>query len=295
VTHAHLSGEPVVALDARLALGESPVWDERTGCLYVADILDGDVLRFDPRTGDAPTVAHAEGTVGAVALTDGDGLLLAAGMQLVLDGSVVAEIDDASGVRFNDGAVDAAGRFWVGTMALDGSPEGGTLYRSDRDGMTATLSPVSISNGIDWSLDGTTMYYVDTTAQRIDAFAFDAATGSISERRTFAEIDPVDGSPDGLAVDAEGYVWLALWDGWALRRYRPDGTLERVVDLPVSLVTSCAFGGDDLGDLYVTTASVGLSDAELRAQPHAGAVFACRPGVTGRPPNRFRGPASLRA
>jgi len=265
------------------------VWDERNGCLYVVDITQGDVLRFDPATGDATTVVHVDGTVGAVALTAEGGLLLGAGTQLVLDGSVVAAIGDAEGVRFNDGAVDAAGRFWIGTMALEESPGGGTLYQSDGHGMTPMLAPVSISNGIDWSLDGTQMYYVDSTAQRIDVFAFDVTTGSISDRRAFAEIDPVDGAPDGLTVDAEGHVWLALWDGWALRRYRPDGTLERVVDLPVSRVTSCAFGGDDLGDLYVTSASKGLSDAELRAQPHAGALFVFRPGVAGRPANRYAG------
>jgi len=265
------------------------VWDERSGCLYLVDVTRGDVHRFDPRTGEATTAAHVEGTVGAVAFTADGRLLLAAGTELVLDGSVLAHVEDADGVRFNDGAVDAAGRFWIGTMALDGSPGGGTLYRSDAGGMTPMLAPVSISNGIDWSLDGTQMYYVDSTAQRIDVFAFDAATGSISERRTFAEIDPVDGTPDGLTIDAEGHVWLALWEGWALRRYRPDGTLERIVDLPVSRVTSCAFGGEDLHDLYVTSANIGLSDAELRAQPHAGGLFVFRPGVAGRTPNRFAG------
>jgi sugar lactone lactonase YvrE len=265
------------------------VWDVDAGCLYLVDILGGDVHRFDPASGDLSTAMHVDGTVGAVALTADGRLLLAAGTQLVLDGSVLAQIGDADEVRFNDGAVDAAGRFWIGTAALDDSPGRGTLYRSDSEGMAPMLAPVSISNGIDWTLDGTQMYYVDSTAQRIDVFDFDAAAGTISGRHTFAEIDPVDGAPDGLTVDAEGHVWLALWDGWALRRYRPDGTLERVVDLPVSNVTSCAFGGDDLGDLYVTSASKGLSEAELRAQPHAGGLFMLRPGVTGRPPNRFAG------
>jgi sugar lactone lactonase YvrE len=251
------------------------------------DITRGDVHRFDPRSGGSTRAAHVDGTVGAIALTTDGNLLLAAGMQLVLDGSVLAEVDDADGVRFNDGAVDALGRFWIGTMALDESPGAGTLYRSEGRGLAPMLAPVSISNGIDWSLDGTQMYYVDSTAQRIDVFAFDAAAGTISDRRTFAEIDPVDGSPDGLTVDADGHVWLALWDGWALRRYRPDGTLERIVDLPVSRVTSCAFGGEDLRDLYVTSASKDLSAAELRAQPHAGALFVLRPGVAGRPANRF--------
>jgi sugar lactone lactonase YvrE len=284
-----MSGEPVLALDARLELGEGPVWDDREQCLLFVDIERGEIHRFEPRTGAATTVAHVDGTVGAVALTRSGRLLAAAGTRLWLDGTPVAEATDADArvVRFNDGAVDPAGRFWAGTMALDESPGHGTLYRFGEGSLTAAVAPVSISNGIDWTLDGTQMYYADSTEQRVDVFDFDPESGSLSGREPFAEIDPVDGAPDGLTVDAEGHLWLALWDGWALRRYRPDGTLERIVELPVSRVTSCAFGGDDLRDLYVTSARTGLSEAELRAQAQAGGLFVLRPGVAGRAANRF--------
>ncbi|MDX6465237.1 MAG: hypothetical protein QOI27_277 [Gaiellaceae bacterium] len=284
-----MSGEPVLALDARHELGEGPVWDEREQCLLFVDILRGEIRRFDPRTGAATTIAQVDGTVGAIALTRSGRVLAAAGTRLLLDGTLVAEAPDADpqALRFNDGAVDAAGRFWAGTMALDESPGHGTLYRFDEGSLMPAVAAVSISNGIDWTLDGTQMYYADSTEQRVDVFDFDPESGSLSGRRPFVEIDPVDGTPDGLTVDAEGHLWLALWDGWALRRYRPDGTLERIVELPVSRVTSCAFGGDDLSDLYVTSARTGLSEAELRAQPQAGGLFALRPGVAGRAANRF--------
>jgi Gluconolactonase len=126
------------------------------------------------------------------------------------------------------------------------------------------------------------MYYADSPTGRIDVFAFDGSDGSLSDRRAFVEID-TGGVPDGLAVDAEDHVWVALWDGWAVHRYRPDGVLDRIVEVPVARPTSCAFGGDDLVDLYVTSASVGLSAAALEAQPWAGGVLALRPGVSGPP------------
>jgi len=257
--------------------------------------MRGAVHRLDPDTGTTTTLELGDTTVGAVALAADGRLLAAAGTTLLLDGSPVAELPEPDGIRFNDGAVDPQGRFWIGTMAFDETRGRGTLYRYDANGLTPVIPQVTISNGIDWSLDGTQMYYVDSTEQRIDVFRFDPETGSLSARRTFADIDPVDGTPDGLTVDAEGHVWLALWDGWAVRRYRPDGTLERIVELPAARVTSCAFAGGDLSDLYITTASTGLSDAELRAQPHAGGLFRLRPGVTGRVASRFAVSSSLTA
>ena len=174
-------------------------------------------------------------------------------------------------------------------MALDEAPGAGTLYRYDARGLVAMVPQVTVSNGIDWSGDGTLMYYADSPTGRIDVFAFDGTDGSLSDRRTFTEIDAGAAVPDGLCVDAEDHVWIALWDGWAVHRYRPDGVLDRVVELPVARPTSCAFGGDDLGELYITSASVRLSAAELEAQPWAGGVLALRPGVNGRLPNRFAG------
>jgi sugar lactone lactonase YvrE len=287
--------EPVLAFDARLDLGESPVWDERTRTLLAVDILRGSIVRFDPDSSTTELVGTLNGLVGAVALRREDGLVAAVDTSVVLldaelRSTVVAETPDAAGLRFNDGACDPQGRFWVGTMALDESPGRGTLYRYDERGLAPMVSPVSISNGIDWSVDGTRMIYADSTSRRIDVFAFDPEDGSVSDRRTFVDLGAGDVSvPDGLAVDAEDHVWVALWDGWAVHRYTPDGALDRVVKLPVARPTSCAFGGGDLGDLYITSARTGLTPDALAAQPGAGGVFVLRPDVRGRPPNRFAG------
>lgn len=286
--------EPVLALDARMELGESPVWDERTRTLLLVDVVRGTIVRFEPTRRAAETVAVLDDPVGSIALRRGGGLVAAAGTAVVLfdeqsSSAVVARLPAAGGLRFNDGACDAQGRYWVGTMALDSTPGRGTLWRYDDRGLAPIVAPVSISNGIDWSADGTRMYYVDTPSRRVEVFAFGAQDGSLSRRRTLVEIEAEGGFPDGLTVDAEDHVWVALWDGWAVRRYRPDGVLDRVVALPVSRPTSCAFGGDALGDLYVTSARGDLSAAELELQPHAGGLFVLRPGVCGRAPNRFAG------
>jgi sugar lactone lactonase YvrE len=285
-----------LALDARAELGEGPVWDDRAACLYFVDILQGHVHRFDPATGAARTF-DVDQPVGAIALTEGDDLLLA-----VRDGfarfdpasarvSMIAEVEaDRVDLRMNDGACDRTGRFWAGTMALDERPCAGALYRLDADGrVEAMVRAVTISNGIDWTLDDRRMYYIDSPTQSVDLFDVDAETGAITNRRPFVWIPPADGVPDGLTVDSDGGVWVALWNGSAVHRYTPDGTLDRVVRLPVTHPTSCAFGGADLGDLYITTASIALDARAREQQPDAGGLFRCRPGATGRAPFRFRG------
>jgi sugar lactone lactonase YvrE len=170
-------------------------------------------------------------------------------------------------------------------MALDERPGGGALYRYADGVLDRVLDRVSLSNGIGWSPDGRTMYYVDSPERRVDAFDFDLAAGAIANRRVFVSLD--EGTPDGLTVDDEGGVWVALWAGWCVRRYMPDGALDAVVDLPAAKVTACCFGGDDGRTLYVTTASVDLADEERRRQPHAGCVFAAYPGVSGPPAHTF--------
>jgi sugar lactone lactonase YvrE len=289
------SDDAVVAFDIRLELGESPVWDERAAALYAVDIFGRVVIHLDPATGAVEEIARLDDLVGAIVLRRGGGLVAATGTAVVLldaelRRTVVAEIPGATGLRFNDGACDPQGRFWVGTMALDDVSERGALYRYDERGLIPMVQSVSISNGIDWTGDGARMIYADTPTRRIDTFAFDGANGTLSDRRTLVELaDDTAGFPDGLTVDVEDHIWIALWDGWAVHRYRPDGTLDRVVELPVARPTSCAFGGDDLGDLYITSARIGLTAEELEAQPRAGSVFVLRPGVAGRLPNRFAG------
>ncbi len=285
-----------LVLDPKAELGEGPVWDARASCLWFVDILRGRVHRFDPAT-QALATYEVGCMVGAVAPTEAGDLVLA-----VHDGfarldlatgqvRMIAEVEaDRPDQRMNDGKCDAAGRFWAGTMALDERAGAGALYRLDPDGRARPmLHHVSISNGLDWSDDGRLMYFIDSPTQSVDVFDFDLATGAIANRRTWLRIGAVHGMPDGLTLDADGYVWVSLWGGGGVRRYAPDGRLDSVVRLPTMYPTSCTFGGPDLRDLYITTATIRLSDTERVDQPQAGGLFRCRPDVGGRPANRFKG------
>jgi sugar lactone lactonase YvrE len=279
--------EPVAG-DGAL-LGEGPVWDVRDRSLLWVDILRGEAHRFRPDDGSDEVILRSEQPVAAVAVRARGGLVFAIGLDVVaLDGRHLASAD--RGDRLNEARCDPAGRWWTGTLTDDQRPGASALYRLGADGrFDRVLDGVTLSNGTGWSPDGTTMYYVDTTAETIDAFDFDVASGEISGRRTFVDLHDVPGRPDGLSVDVEGGVWVAMARGWAVRRYGPDGALERVLDVPCARVTSCAFGSDDLTDLYVTTASDGLSDADRAEQPHAGALFRCAAGVAGLPVPAYAG------
>jgi sugar lactone lactonase YvrE len=288
--------EAELALDARAELGEGPVWDSELGRLIWVDITGERVHRFDPLTGDDETTAVGQ-PVGAASPRIPDGLVLA-----VRDGFVfldlerarlqlVAEVEaETPGNRMNDGKCDAAGRFWAGTMPFAGNRPSGALYRLDSDlSVSRMLDGVTISNGIAWSPDGRSMYYIDSPTYRVDVFDYDVDAGEIAKRRTLFELPADGGLPDGMTVDAEGLLWIAFWGVGAVRRYTPDGLLAAVVELPVSLVTSCAFGGPDLADLYITSASGPLSPEQAVDQPVAGGLFRARPGVSGLPHHRFRG------
>ena len=283
-----------LVLDARAELGEGPRWDARGQRLLWVDIMSGRVHAFRP-AGAACRNVDVGRPVGALAgAADGSIVLAVAGGFARLDWDsgrtrMLATVEeDRPQNRMNDGACDPAGRFWAGTMALDESAGAGALYRLDADLTVHTmLTGVTISNGIDWSLDGRRMYYVDSPTRRIDVFDFDPATGTIASRRPFVSVPAEAGVPDGLTVDADGFVWLALWGGAALRRYAPDGALERTVPLPVSHPTSCAFGGADLDELYVTSARRPLTPDQRAREPMAGGLLRLRPGVAGRPANLF--------
>jgi sugar lactone lactonase YvrE len=292
-----------LALDIRTELGEGPLWDDRRQRLLFVNINRGHVHEFDPTSG-ADRIVEFPWSVGAVALCeDGDWVLAAADGFYRADPAtgahrlIEAVEADRPGNRMNDGYVDARGRFWAGTMGMNRVRQAGTLYRLDPDGSVYPMvTPVSTSNGIDWSLDNTIAYYIDTPTGRVDQFDFDLSTGTLRNRRPFVEVPSAEGSPDGLVVDADGCVWVCLWKGSAVRRYTPDGRLDMVIPTPAAQTTKCAFGGPDLDELFITSAWTGLSDAERAAQPLAGGLFRCRPGVKGRVPNRFSGvavPASL--
>jgi sugar lactone lactonase YvrE len=284
--------EPEVLLAAQADTAESPVWDAGRGGLWWLDIPRGEVHFLDPSTGrDTRWVVGQP--AGCLALTRESDLLLAMRDGLTVASGDLAETPvrwtlpgEPGGNRPNDGRVDSRGRFWIGTMALDKRAGAGALYRGDLGGkppqIVQMLDGVSISNGIDWSPGDDLMYYADSPTGRIDVFDWDPASGMISRRRPFVTLPRGDGVPDGLCVDADGFVWVALWGGSAVRRYRQDGTLDREVRLPVTQVTSCAFGGPDLDELFITTAAGGLT----QDQPMAGAIFRYKPGCQGRQPNR---------
>jgi sugar lactone lactonase YvrE len=206
---------------------------------------------------------------------------------LVADGgartTIAAVETDRGDNRFNDAKCDPTGRLWAGTMSMRREPASAALYRLEPGGAPVpALNGLVIANGLDWSADGQQMYFIDSPTHRIDVLDVDLATGALANRRPFVEIDAADGLPDGLTVDAEDGIWVALFGGGAVRRYLPDGRLEAVVELPVTNCTCPVFGGEDLDELFITTARHRLTDEQLREQPLAGAVFRARPGVRGR-------------
>lgn len=273
-------------------LGESPVWDCRTGTLLWVDILRGELHQYDPAVGRDQVLTTLDVPLGAVAARRAGGYVLAAGTGFwLVEGDRVthlADVDDR-GERMNDGKCDPAGRFWAGTMTADRKP-GAALYRLDADRtVRAVVDAVALSNGLGWSPQGTTMYYVDTPTRRVDAFSYDLETGTVHGRRPFVDLSAERGNPDGLTVDVDGGVWVAMAGGSAVRRYAPDGRPDQVVEVPAEKVTSATFGGPGLRDLYITTSTEGLSEQQRRAQPQAGLVFRARPGHAGLPASGYAG------
>jgi sugar lactone lactonase YvrE len=282
---------------ARATIGEGPIWDDRSRRLLWVDIPAGLVRWLDPTTGNSSSLDVGQ-PVGAVALGADGGLVAALrdGFAFFAPGSstmsrLLPVERSLTGNRTNDGKCDSKGRFWAGTMATDHTPGAGTLYRLDRTNgdyaVSAMISGITVANGLDWSPDNRLMYYIDSPTQRIDVFDFDEESGTPANRRAFAEIPAADGMPDGMTVDAEGHLWVALFRGAKVRRYRPNGEINLEVKVPVTLVTSCAFGGRNAEDLYITTARHRLTPAEGAEQTTAGGVFVCRPGPAGRLPYRF--------
>lgn len=281
---------------ARALVGEGPFWEARTGRLHWVDIERHQIHQLDPASGVdvCVTVDRAVGT--ALPRTDAPGWIagLRDGVALldefgVVERHVAVEADLHTN-RMNDAACDALGRFWTGTMDEAGAEGRAALYRVDPDlGVSRLVDGVSLSNGIGWSPDGATMYYVDTVAETLDAFAFafDLGDGAVSARRTLADLHDQPGRPDGLAVDVDGCVWVAMWGGAAVQRVTPDGRLDRRISVPATQVASAAFGGSRLDTLFLTTACTGFDRARLEAEPLAGSVFSVDVGVAGLPMQSF--------
>jgi len=279
-------------------LGESPLWEEREQVLYWVDIARGQIHRFDPATAENTT--HTLTTkVTSLARRPSGGLVVTLRKNFAFydpASGTVETLDpvegDQPGNRFNDGKVDRQGRYWAGTMneVHIGQPDA-ALYRYEGPGRITKMIPeVTISNGTGWSPDGRTMYYTDTLRHTVFAYDFDPAGGTLSNRRPFLEIEPASkGLPDGLTVDAEGFIWSALVNFGCMLRLDPAGKLERIVTFPATRGTCCAFGGPAYRDLYITTARECLTEQELAAQPLAGSLFRCRPGVQGLVETPFAG------
>lgn len=291
------TGRAVACTTEQLELGEGARWDDRRGELLRVDIAAGRVFR-DRVEDDGSLVPvrtyRLPGTVGAVAPVAGDdGWVVAAGRgfaHLALDGSrhPIAEVTPA-GTRMNDAACDPQGRFWAGTKADDNRAGGGRLHRLDPDGRTEVVRDgLTIANGIGWSPDGTTMYLADTAPRVIHAFAFDGDRGTIADDRVLVEVAGDGAGPDGLTVDADGDLWVAIFGGGRIERYAPDGRLRQVLPVPARETTSCAFAGPGLRRLYVTTATEGWSDDRRRAEPGAGLTYRFDTDATGRPAAPFR-------
>jgi len=278
-------------LDIRAYVGECPTWWAERGALVWVDpprrvVHVTDVATRHDREVSLPlevsAVAPALDGRFVVAVEDGIGLLDLDSGDLERYATVV---QDPPG-RFNDGACDPAGRFFAGTFAWDLAPGAGALYRFERDGTPArVLDGVTVSNGLRWSPDGRTFYYVDSMTGSVDAFAYDVATGELTDRRALVTLP--DGGADGITVDAEGGVWVALWGHGVIRRYTPDGRHERTVRVPTPYVTSCEFGGPALDVLYITSSAVPMGDVAAMEPSPAGALFVCTPGVVGLPARVF--------
>jgi sugar lactone lactonase YvrE len=269
--------------------GEGAVWSSTWGGLRFVDMLNGDVVAL---AADGSLTCTHIGEVAACVRPRTRGGWVAAierGFLLVdEDGTQhpLPEVWQDRGVRMNEGGCDPDGRFYCGSMAYAVTPGGGSLYRLSPDGtVDVVLTGVTISNGFDFSPDGTIAYYVDTPTGEISAFDYDSSAG-LTNRRTFALLPPDVGGPDGLTVDSEGGVWVALWGGGAVRRYAVDGTLDAVVEVAASQVTSCALGGPNLDELYITTS---WENKPADAEPAAGAIFRAHAGVRGKEPLPYAG------
>jgi sugar lactone lactonase YvrE len=266
--------------------GEGPVWSSRWGGLRWVDMLAGDVLQL---TEDGSVLRrHVADVAAALRPRRGGGAVIGVRRGFALedpDGSVthLPELWSGDDVRMNEGTCDPDGRFLCGTMAYDERPGAGSLFRLDPDRtVTVVLEGVTISNGLEWSPDGTRAYYVDTPTREISVFDYDGA-GELHDRRPFASVDAM---PDGLTVDADGGVWVALYDGRAVQHFGPDGTRGAQVRVPQGRVTACTFGGEDLDRLFITTSREGLSPAE---EPSAGSLHVADVGVRGLPAREFAG------
>ena len=278
-----------LVIDSKSDLGEGAIWNYKTGELIWVNIT-GKILNFyHPKTGNNKEMFTGQ-LIGTVVPTSNENVLVALQNGIYslnpLTGTkkiIVNPEENLPNNRFNDGKCDPAGRFWVGTMSMNGEEKAGALYRLNSDStLHKMIEKVSISNGIVWSLDNKKMYYIDTPTQKVMAYNYNNETGEISHPKLAVDVPKEMGSPDGMTLDSNGNIWVALWGGAAVACWNPEsGKLLDKIDVPAKNVTSCAFGDDDLQTLYITTARTDSGKDDLEKYPNAGGVFKIRPGVSG--------------
>jgi len=280
-------------LEARARLGESPIWHSNQKLLYWVDVYNHRVHQFNPATGK-DRFFDVGNVVGAIATAGKDRLIMALRHHLAFLNTQTGEVTTILEIegnlpdnRFNDGKCDPQGRFFFGSMCSSEKTQA-SLYCYDTDGSLNVMETgLTISNGLGWSPDQKTFYLTDSPQQKIYAYDFNSVTGNISNRRIFVDLTNESFYPDGLTIDSEGHIWSAMWDGWCVIRFNPKGEEILRIKLPVQLPTSCTFGGEDLQTLYITTASVGLSQAEIEKSFSSGDLFALQTDVTGLPSYDF--------
>ncbi len=290
-----MAGEIEVAAAHRSVHAEGPVWSETEGLLYWTDIESRTLWRLDPSTGNAESRSMPE-KVCSIALREKSGLLIAFESGLSFwdlvtgKGQRIVNVEQAlPTTRLNDGRCDRQGRFVVG--GFDSSEKGlSAAYRLDVDlSLHYLFGGLSSANSTCFSLDGRTMYYADSPQAAIWAFEYDPGTGTPGKRRVFCDFHGQPGIPDGSVIDADGCLWNAQWNGSRVVRYRPDGRIDRVIEMPCRNPTSIAFGGSGLDTLFITTSRLTLTAEEARTEPLAGVLLAFRPGVKGLAETHFRG------
>ena len=284
-------------IDAHALVGEGPIWDADANVLWWVDIMSSELYAYDPQTGENREWNVGQ-HVGTVVQRASGGLMLA-----LRDGFAAFDPDSGKlemladpeahlpGNRFNDGKCDPGGRFWAGTMAYEDHSDQGSVYRMDTDhSVHKMIENIGVSNGIIWSLDAKTMYYTDSLDYAIRAYDYDVGTGGISNERISIDFPQEMGIADGFTIDEEGMLWVAHFGSSRVRRWNPDTAAVLVeIELPTASITACAFGGPNLDQLYITCATLGMSDAEKAQQPHAGGLFVAEVGVRGLPSDKFGG------
>ncbi|MBW4663270.1 MAG: SMP-30/gluconolactonase/LRE family protein [Chroococcus sp. CMT-3BRIN-NPC107] len=283
---------PKNVLEARARLGEIPFWHPDEQLLYWADIYNHRVHQFNPATG-ATNFFDVGEVVCCIAPAGNNRLIIGQRHRIAFldtsNGEVtpIMDIEDNPDIRFNDGKCDRAGRFWFGSMSSKGEPQG-KLYRYDRN-VQVMETGLTVSNGLGWSPDNKTFYLTDSPLKTIYAYNYDSDSGSISDRRVFIDLKAESFFPDGLTIDKDGCIWSAMWDGWCVIRFDPTGKEMMRVKMPVQRPTSCTFGDENLETLYITTASVGLSEAEIQDSFYSGDLFSLQTDTSGLPTLHFGG------